>query len=428
MKRLLLTTTVLTFAAVAAHAQTVAMPGHGTIADASGNSYQITADGSILENGDIWVAGGGGTAELTIENGSIYGLDATGKGWFALSPNGQLWTSSQAPPDVTSASLTTPTTTSTVAVTSAAPAATTGCPAIADGAASAGFSTANGQFYTPGGTPFVARGIDVYDSAMGSASQILAMFPGINFIRLNVYSYGSPSAYQAFVNTVTAAGVVVMVDWHVGAGGGVEAPTGSALTAETNWFASMAAAYKSNPAVWFNSLNEPANDQNTISEQTAVYQAIRGAGSNAIVLLEWAGQTGSYASGMTNVGVDAHYYGWQSGYSTDQGTVNANLQSYLATVQQAFGNVPVLIGEYGISTDGNSPDPNGDQVVSAVDSSGLGSAAWNWDSQAGSDNLTTGGSMTSYGQTVAGYFALTKDAAPAIWAACPTTTATVSTQ
>lgn len=427
MRNLLLTTTLLTLAA-SAHAQQIVTPGAGTITDASGNTWQIVRDGSVLENGSIWTPGGGGTAALTISNGIVYGEDFSGRGWFALNRN--YWTTSPAPPNAPSqAPAASPVAAqpATASSTPAVPLAT--CAATPGGAATGGFTVSNGQFIAPDGSVFIAKGIDVYNSDMGSASQILSMFPGLNFVRLNVYSYGSPSSYQGFISTMTGAGVVVMVDWHVGAGGGVAAPTGSALTAETQWFASMAAAYKSNPSVWFNTLNEPANSSQTWAEQAAVYQAIRGAGSNAIILLEWAGQTdGSYASGMTNVGVDQHFYGWESNYSTNQATVTASMTSNLQQVRQAFGNLPVLIGEYGISTDGNTVDPNGNQVVTAVTGSGIGSAAWNWDSGAPSDNLTQGGSMTSYGQMVAGYIALVNGAAASVWAAvCPTATAAAST-
>jgi hypothetical protein len=78
---------------------------------------------------------------------------------------------------------------------------------------------------------------------------------------------------------------------------------------------------------------------------------------------------------------DVHYYGWLSGYSTSQTTVSSTLSGVASETQQltsADGKVPVIIGEYGNSTTGMTVDANGSQVVTAVQSSGLGSVAWAW--------------------------------------------------
>jgi len=64
------------------------------------------------------------------------------------------------------------------------------------------FQINNGQVYDPAGKVFTARGIAVNPSAMGDASQILADFPGLNFVRLTIYDYQSPDTYAAFVNTM----------------------------------------------------------------------------------------------------------------------------------------------------------------------------------------------------------------------------------
>jgi hypothetical protein len=82
------------------------------------------------------------------------------------------------------------------------------------------FHVANAQIIAPNGTPYTADGTNLMDSQMGDASQILADFPGINFIRLNVYSYQSPSAYAAFIQTMSAAGVVVELEDHTNSTGG----------------------------------------------------------------------------------------------------------------------------------------------------------------------------------------------------------------
>ena len=82
----------------AASASTIT-PGSGSLTDASGNVWVISANGGIYENGQ-GVPGGGGTAALTIQNGVVYGLDAHGRGWLTLSSTGQYWTPSPSPPAV----------------------------------------------------------------------------------------------------------------------------------------------------------------------------------------------------------------------------------------------------------------------------------------------------------------------------------------
>lgn len=261
---------------------------------------------------------------------------------------------------------------------------------------------------------------------MSYAGQVLADFPGLNFIRLNVYSYQSPDAYSAFIKTMTAAGVVVELEDHANssgsnAGGGVgDAFTGFLLTNEMDWFSSVASAFASNPYVWFGTNNEPpAAGLDAWEQQT--YNAVRGTGNHSPVMIELpgGGYPGSTASGygmdpniftsMTNIVLDPHYYGWDSGYSTDQQTVNASLTSLVQGAQSlrsADGIIPAIIGEYGPSTDGSSTDGNGSQVLQAVLQSTVtsGSAAWGWNSGA-NDNLTDGsGNLTSYGQEVAGSF------------------------
>ncbi len=122
----------------------------------------------------------------------------------------------------------------------------------------------------------------------------------------------------------------------------------------------------------------------------------------------------TYAS-MTNIVWDLHFYGWAANYSTDPATVSAALigsassgTGILAaqTIPSADGLVPVLIGEYGDSTDGQTIDANASQVISAVESSGYGCSAWeDSPSTGGADILVSNGVLTSYGQTVAAFIA-----------------------
>jgi hypothetical protein len=299
-------------------------------------------------------------------------------------------------------------------------------------ASAGGFGTLDGQIYSPNGDPFIARGVNVmYGNGNPSAAQLQADFPGINYVRLAIYNYDSPAALTAYVNDLTSHGIVVELENHnngAGNAGGNQGTifTGAALAQEQAWYSAVAAAFKTNPYVWFGTNNEPsevnANGQTDPAALSAwqqqTYQTIRSAGNNSPVLLEansWgpgktnAGYTASDYAGMTNVIWDLHYYGWLSGYSTNQSTVTSTLAGMIAdtaAIQSADGKIPVLIGEYGNSTTGQAIDANGNQVVTAVQQSGAGSAAWAWGSGNPGDGLTNGnGGVSAYGQQVAAFTA-----------------------
>ena len=324
--------------------------------------------------------------------------------------------------------------TTAAATPAAATSTATGCSnAVPNYAASAGgFGTLGGQIYSPDGQPFIARGIDVmYGNGNPSAAQIQASFPGTNFVRLAIYNYDSPASLTAYVNDLTSHGIVVELENHdngAGNAGGGQGTifTGSALAQEQAWYSSVAAAFKTNPYVWFGTNNEPSEvnssgqtDPAALSAwQQTTYNTIRAAGNNAPIMLEansWGpgrtnvGYTASAYAGMTNVIWDLHYYGWVSGYSTSQSTVSSTLSSMISdttAIQSADGQIPVIIGEYGNSTTGQAIDSNGSQVVTAVQQSGVGSAAWAWGTGNPGDGLTNGdGTPSAYGQQVAAFTA-----------------------
>nr|WP_294547299.1 cellulase family glycosylhydrolase [uncultured Rhodopila sp.] len=299
-------------------------------------------------------------------------------------------------------------------------------------ASAGGFGTHDGQIYSPNGDPFIARGVNVmYGNGNPSAAQLQADFPGINYVRLAIYNYDSPAALTAYVDDLTSHGIVVELENHnngAGNAGGNQGTifTGAALAQEQAWYSAVAAAFKTNPYVWFGTNNEPsevnANGQTDPAALSAwqqqTYQTIRSAGNNSPVLLEansWGpgktnvGYTASDYAGMTNVIWDLHYYGWLSRYSTDQSTVSSTLAGMIAdtaAIQSADAKIPVLIGEYGNSTTGQAIDANGNQVVTAVQQSGVGSAAWAWGSGNPGDGLTNGnGGVSAYGQQVAAFTA-----------------------
>lgn len=294
------------------------------------------------------------------------------------------------------------------------------------------FSVANGLILDPSGASFIARGINVNDWQMATAAPLLRQyFTGINAVRLACRNYASASTYTAFINAMSAAGIVVIIEDHTG----ISQPplTGNTLLAELSWYAALAAAFGSNPYVWFGTFNEPGNGSDLAAittQEVAIYNAIRATGSQAMILMELPsggnpGLVGAAARGydgagpmtapayatMHNIVWDLHYYGWVSNYSTSPAAVAAALAGSVAgaagilgaqSIQSADGLVPVIIGEFGNSTTGGAIDANGDQVIAAVAGSGKGFIAWAWDpDEQGDQAVTDAGVLTPYGRQIA---------------------------
>lgn len=327
------------------------------------------------------------------------------------------------------------------------------CPsASSSGAGSGQFGILNGQIYGPNNQPFVAHGIDVMEGNQPSVAQLKADFPGINFVRLAIYDYASPQSLAAYVNSLTSAGIVVELEDHYNAAGNAGGSkgvifTGQQLQTELGWYSAVASAFKSNPNVWFGTNNEPSEtnsagqtDPAALSNwQLQTYQAIRQTGNASPVMLEangWAnngspvmlqGYNPSDYSQMSNVIWDMHYYGWLTNGSTSQQANDGFIQQAVSQMQRitsAGGSaIPVIVGEYGNSTTGNSIDPNANQVIQAVQTSGLGTVAWAW-GNAPADGLSTpGGGLSAFGQQVAAGIAAAASACPLAGA---TTSATIT--
>lgn len=431
MRRLLLATVLTMPLTALASPPTTIIPGGPPLTDAQGNVWLITASGSIQENGQ-WTPGGGGTSALTVQNGTIYGEDSSGKGWFVLN-GGQYWSSVPGAPSgtvvpsstlVPQTSTQTPITSTTLA-TPPPPVSATAC----DLASSGQFAAMGQTIYGPNQQPFIARGVNIMEGQDPSVSQVMAAFPGVNFIRYAVYDYASPAQLAAYIQQFTDKGIVVELEDHTNSDGSNaggqsgQVFTGSQLSNELAWYSSIATAFKSNPYVWFGTDNEPSVSPSVAALsnwQQQTYQAIRSTGNNSPIMLETilgsadmggvnAGMVQSDYSNMTNTIWDMHYYGWVTNYDTSQSVIDQSIAAGAAAAQQitnAGGVMPVIIGEYGNSTTGQGIDPNGTQSVAGVDSSGFGSAAWSWGSGNPGDGLTNGSSPTSpYGQQVASYIA-----------------------
>jgi hypothetical protein len=294
----------------------------------------------------------------------------------------------------------------------------------------AGFSTKNGKIYAPDQTEYIARGINIRPEDMTAVARtVTTLFPGINFIRLAIDNgtYPSPEAFRLFILQMTFKHIVVVIEDHPWPSPGTY--KGTKLETESIWYASLAAAFKNNPYVWFGTMNEPSVTPYgpalaaITDQQVATYDAIRDTGNQTIILLELngGGNPGSVGAGfgmtesayarMTNIVWDLHFYGWGSKYSTDPATVAASLAGSrrdgygIAAAQSITGpggaKIPVIIGEFGDSTDGTKVDPNGIEVVDAVLNSGYGFAAWAWESASHADQLTRDGLLTPFGRQVA---------------------------
>lgn len=294
------------------------------------------------------------------------------------------------------------------------------------------FSVSGGVIYTPNGSHFVAKGIAVLYSTIvsGTAAQMLSVYPDMNMCRLSVDVYPLPnplsSTVLTFVSTLTSTGIVVTFDDHVAPSGGINIPgqpgtsyPGGTLADETDWYAYVAGLYVGNPYVWIETMNEPSdtsNEAEVTDQEVAIYNAVRGAGNTAPMMIELIG--GADASGltvasyttMTNVIWDIHIYGWYNDYSTSITSLDAAIGTHIAELTgftSAQGVMPVIIGEFGNSTTGSSVDANWTEVVQAVETSVSGSVAWAWTDPGENsynalvDSGTT--TLTAFGSAVAPY-------------------------
>jgi hypothetical protein len=225
------------------------------------------------------------------------------------------------------------------------------------------FSVADGRIIGPEGKPFIARGLNVLDDNLANVpvSLIQRLFPNLNFIRLAVGGgdCGYPcaqsnAAIEAWVQSVAARHIVVVIESHFT--GQPSARTVN-LAGEASWYAALAKFFKGNPYVWFGSGNELGNPVS--AEHTNVYNAVRGAGNNTIIMMCVTNGGGprilpdnaaAYTS-MTNIVWDQHWYNWMTGGSKVQAKVNANLVNIIDQVQRftrsADGAIPVIFGETG---------------------------------------------------------------------------------
>lgn len=297
-------------------------------------------------------------------------------------------------------------------------------------AATSYFHVKNGQIIDPDGNVFHARGINVYSSQLSSVvagpscNPLVRTFPGINMIRVEAFAahYGqhdlnsnaSASALKPLIQKLSSCRVVVEIEIH-------DYPkvlSGPKLSRVLKWYKSLVSAFKNNPYVWFGTQNEPnsKNPSGIMKEQKAIYNTIRNAGDNTIVMIDTGGAyttkglNPSVYAGMKNIVWDAHFYNWMSKYSSNLATnreVLANEIKGMQAIRSADGIIPVIVGEFGDSTNGDRVDPAWRQVVRAVLTSGHGYLAFAWNGGGKADRLLNppyhGGQsdLTAYGRIIA---------------------------
>ena len=239
MRKLLLATTVVvafsaTPARVNAATTYLITPSQGSLTDKAGNIWTITASGSIME-GNQYTPGGGGTLTLAMgADGVIYGEDANGKGWFALSGNGQYWSSTPDPsPSLETASAAVPTTAiaSTVAATPAPAAANCSAAPAAGTNALAASLIPPGYLHTSGSQIVDAAGEPVRIASVGAAGgqdysdtgMQKILLAGFNAFRISFYNASindDLSHIDALVAQATKFGIKVIIDHHADEGDG----------------------------------------------------------------------------------------------------------------------------------------------------------------------------------------------------------------
>lgn len=384
-----------------------------TICDAAGNNYGISSAGYVVTNGNPETTISANVVELA------YHAPTTGAARQLYQKNSSsLWYTRPNPQTVYSQ---TSDPTGIVVVTPPVP--------VPSGTATGKFyATAQGRMVAPDGTDWIGKGVNVlYHSVTDGGAPnnsgngtnnglyLMQMFPKLNVVRLGVRSgvdypnstaYDGKGPYNTFITNLTNAKIVVIVENHQG---GNPVWYGQQLADESAWYANWANTYKNNPYVWYGTINEPGEGDGVLAQQQATYNAIRNTGNPHPIAMEvnypattWRNK-GSWFSGMHNIFWDAHFYGGP-GQAPDLAKESQVLAGIIADlrgglgVSSADGVMPILIGEYGTSITGDSKDPDGEQIVTAVQTSDVTlSTAWCWNAGRG-DRVQLNGNLTDFGR------------------------------
>lgn len=278
------------------------------------------------------------------------------------------------------------------------------------GGGTGAFQIKNGQILDPNGSVFNAAGVNIYWNTTTMAqlcptaacTPFLQNFPHVNFVRMVWENGYNQTGMEPYVGYLTALGIVVDIgDFNISPSQPPAA--GTTLTAQTAWYSGLASTYKNNPYVWYESQNEMYGPGSTVaSNEQILYNTVRAQTSTGIVFLGFPGggnlgtvgiNANIYVNGiftgpmpastftpMSNIVWDLHFYAFlvnkiEGSYSTDIPTIqtvltgsipNAYGVSAAQTLTSADGTVPVIVGEFGNSTTGQSLDPDGAELVTAT--------------------------------------------------------------
>lgn len=290
------------------------------------------------------------------------------------------------------------------------------------------FTTAgpNGTIYDPAGNPFVARGVNIpgHNNWVGRDPtgdvSLVADAWGFNMVRvINMPFLSDPLAgrninLDAIISAYTAKKIVVAVEVHEASDSYFE---GAALTQAANWFGSLAAKYKDNPYVWFNTSNESGNMKKPtdpaqlanwdiwtpdgpkwLTMNRTIIAAIRAAGNTNPVMVDGTngGQDQAWddlgnlnpkhsailtygpqlTAEFSNVIFDTHIYGeWSS-----PGAVPTRLRKYLDAAKTA--DLPIIFGEYGATIWGDWYQTQV-EFLKVANEYNVGRLAWSWSDGSG---------------------------------------------
>jgi hypothetical protein len=304
------------------------------------------------------------------------------------------------------------------------------------------FQVTSGGLKDPNGNPFVIKSVSVWEvdaGANGGGNALstgtnypFQLFPGLNAIRLNIFSstdssgnlvFPTAASYDAVINTVTNNGAgpgIIMIDYH---NYGYTA-TGTELSDIATLYSGIQARHNGNKYLWFCGQNEPGNT-NLGPMNLTLMQAVRNAGNqNPFIVTPhgcvftdgWSGW--DFTQFGTNWMWDLHCYGWMTGGgaggpATSVSNCISTATSYVQGLQGVY-NQPVYCNEFGEGAASSTIDGDGGNMVAAVETmvnQGLlqGCSFWEFHSDGyptyPADNAcgTGGDPWTSANQTITSY-------------------------
>jgi hypothetical protein len=271
------------------------------------------------------------------------------------------------------------------------------------------FKIANGKFHRPDGTEFKPTGTNVWwmsitkDSTgwnqgdqvisdWNTGAPLLQCFDKVNMVRLLCFTYDWPTDEQLkpWIDFFTSKKIITLIDPHDYSGGSnwVYNYADGTLQSAIAFLSRVATTNKNNPYVWYQTENEPGTPNR--DEILGLYHAVRDTGNPHPILIGWVTWGYDYrvdrdvTAGMTNVGIDVHYYdgtGANSGNIQDHFNAIHNMFNSVRSnlAQSADGEIPIGIYEFGDACCGHL-DAHGQVAVQAVCESPdvRGWASFNW--------------------------------------------------